>query len=119
MPGIAGAGINLEFGEYGLKSLGRGWLTANQIEAARKAITHKTKRGGKLWVRIFPDKSITKKAAGARMGGGKGDVVGFVAVVQPGRIIFEIAGVEKELACQALTLAAAKLPIKTKFIERE
>lgn len=119
MSGVTFSGTNLDFGEYGLKSLGRGWITANQIEAARKAISHKTKRAGKLWIRIFPDKSITKKASGARMGGGKGDVTGFVAVVQPGRIIFEIAGVDKELARQALTLAAAKLPIKTKFIERD
>jgi large subunit ribosomal protein L16 len=119
MSGMALAGTNLDFGEYGLKSLGRGWLTANQIEAARKTISHKTKRAAKLWIRIFPDKSVTKKSSGARMGGGKGDIDGYVAVVRPGRVIFEIAGVEKELAQQALKLAAAKLPIKTKFISRE
>ena len=119
MPGIASGGTSLDFGEYGLKSLGRCWLTANQIEAARKAITHKTKRSGKLWIRVFPDKSITKKATGARMGGGKGEVAGFVAVIKPGRIIFELGGIDKDLAYQALTLATAKLPVKTKIIERD
>ena len=116
--GISVAGSNLEFGEYGLKSLGRCWLQAKQIEAARKAITHYTKRSGKLWIKVFPDKSFTKKAAGSRMGGGKGEVEGFVAVIKPGRIIFELGGLEEEVAEKALQRAAAKLPIKTKFVKR-
>lgn len=119
MKGIKTRGCFLEFGEYGLKNLGRGWLKACQIEAARKAITHYTKRSGKLWIRAFPDKTYTKKAVGSRMGGGKGDVEGYVAVIRPGKIIFEIAGVDREIAVEALKRAGAKLPFKTKIIIKE
>ncbi|OGD53930.1 50S ribosomal protein L16 [Candidatus Beckwithbacteria bacterium RBG_13_35_6] len=112
-------GSSLDFSEYGLKSLGNAWLSAKQIEAARKAITHFTKRVGKLWIRVFPDKSYTKKAAGSRMGGGKGDIDGYVAVVRPGRIIFELGGVEAEIAKGALKRASAKLPFKTKIVTKE
>lgn len=118
MKGTRISGSRLGFGEYGLKSIGRGWLTARQIEAARKAITHYTKRAGKLWIRVFPDKTFTKKAAGARMGGGKGDVEGYVVVIRPGKIIFELAGVEEKEAFEALKRAGAKLPFKTKFIKK-
>ncbi len=116
MKGTATAGSRLNFGEFGLKALGRHWISARQIEAARKVITHHTKRAGKMWIRIFPDKSYTKKGSGVRMGGGKGEIEGYVAVVKPGRIIFELAGVEKDIAVEALNKAAQKLPIKTKII---
>lgn len=119
MKGIRTKGANLAFGDYGLKSLGRDWLTGRQIEAARRAITHITKRVGKVWIRVFPDKPVTAKASGAKMGSGKGDVQGHVVVIRPGKVIFEIAGVEKELAEKAMKLAAAKLPFKTKIISRE
>jgi len=119
MKGTAGRGTTLAFGDYGLKSLGRGWLTAKQIEAARVAITHYTKRGGKIWLRVFPDKPITSKGLGVGMGAGKGDVVGWVAVVTPGRILFELGGVTPEVAKEALRRAAAKLPFKTKIVSRE
>jgi len=119
MKGIASRGSTLAFGDYGLKSLGRGWLTAKQIEAARVAITHYTKRGGKIWLRVFPDKPITSKGLGVGMGAGKGDVVGWVAVVTPGRILFELGGVTPEVAYEALRRAAAKLPFKTKIVSRE
>lgn len=119
MKGLRTKGTSLAFGDYGLKSQGRGWLTARQLEAARKAITHSTKRAGKVWIRVFPDKPVTAKSAGAKMGGGKGDIKEYVAVVRPGKIIFELAGVEKELAQKAMELAAAKLPFKAKFVSRE
>lgn len=119
MKGVRVSGSSLEFGEYGLKSLGRSWLLAKQIEAARKAITHYTKRAGKLWIRVFPDKTYTKKAAGTRMGSGKGEVEGYVVVVRPGRIIFELGGIEKEIAMEALKRAGSKLPFKTKVISKE
>lgn len=118
MKGVATAGSKMSFGEYGLKAIGRGWLTARQIEAARKAITHYTKRAGKMWIRVFPDKTYTKKGAGVRMGGGKGEIEGYVAVVKPGRIIFELAGVELNIAQEALRRAAQKLPFKAKFVTR-
>jgi len=118
MRGNAGRGITLAFGEYGLKALTRGWVSARQIEAARKVITHATKRTGKLWIRIFPDKSYTKKGAGVRMGSGKGDIEGYVAVVRPGRIIFELAGVEKGLSQEALRKAAQKLSLRSKIITK-
>jgi large subunit ribosomal protein L16 len=118
MKGIASRGTTLAFGDYGLKSLGRGWLTAKQIEAARVAITHYTKRTGKIWLRVFPDKPITSKGLGVGMGAGKGDVVGWVAVVTPGRILFELGGVTPEIAQEALRRAAAKLPFKTKIVSR-
>lgn len=119
MKGIATAGTKIEFGDFGLKSLGRGWLTARQIEAARRAISHHTKRVGKTWIRVFPDKSYTHKGQGVGMGGGKGDPQGFVVVVTPGKMLFEIAGISENLAREAFRLAAAKLPMKTKFIARE
>lgn len=116
MKGISRRGTELSFGDYGLKSLGRAWLSSRQIEAARKAITHHTKRGGKLWIRIFPDKPVTKKPNEVRMGGGKGPVDHYVAVVTPGRLLFEISGLSEEVAKEAMDRAARKLPIKTKFI---
>ncbi|KKU28960.1 MAG: 50S ribosomal protein L16 [Candidatus Amesbacteria bacterium GW2011_GWA2_47_11b] len=118
MGGSASRGNALNFGEYGLKSLSRGWLSAKQIEAARKAIAHYSQRGGKVWIRVFPDKPITKKALGTRMGSGKGDIFDYVAVVTPGRIVFEIAGVSEEVARTAFVRAAAKLPFKFKIISK-
>lgn len=118
MRGLAIRGSFLAFGQYGLKSEGRGWLTDRQIEAARKAISHFTKRAGKVWIRVFPDKPITKKPNGVRMGGGKGDIEGYVVTIIPGRIIFELAGVTEVIAKQALKRAAAKLPFKTKFVKK-
>lgn len=119
MKGISVQGSTLAFGEYALKSLGRDWVTANQIEAGRRAISHYTKRAGKVWIRIFPDKPITAKAAGTRMGLGKGDIDRYVAVVTPGRILFELSGVSKEIAQEAMKRAGAKMPFRTKFITRE
>jgi len=118
MRGLAIRGSFLAFGQYGLKSEGRAWLTDRQIEAARKAISHFTKRAGKVWIRVFPDKPITKKPTGVRMGGGKGDIEGYVVTIIPGRIIFELAGVTEVIANQALKRAAAKLPFKTKFVKK-
>lgn len=117
--GMAIRGSTLSFGEYGLKSLGRGWLKANQIEAGRRAITHSMKKGGRLWVRVFPDKSVTGRAAGQRMGSGKGEVVGYVAVIRPGRILYEVAGVDKVTVLLGFAKAAAKLPFSTKIVSRE
>jgi len=114
--GMESRGVELSFGDYGLKALESGWLTAAQVEAARKAITHFTKRGGKIWIRVFTDKPVSGKSAGVRMGGGKGDIQKYVFVVKPGRVIFELTGVIQEDAQKAFTLAAAKLPFKTKFI---
>ncbi|MFC1790117.1 50S ribosomal protein L16 [Patescibacteria group bacterium] len=119
MRGVRTRGSALAFGDYGLKSLGRGWLDARQIEAARRAITHITKRAGKVWIRVFPDKPVTAKASGAKMGSGKGEIKSYVVVIRPGRIIFELSGVEKELAQKAMKLAAAKLPFKSRFTTRE
>jgi large subunit ribosomal protein L16 len=116
--GQATRGNTVEFGEFGLKVKDGGWLKVNQIEAARKTIVHYTKRKGKLWIRVLADKPITKKGAGVRMGGGKGEVDTYVAVVKPGRIIFELAGVDKQTAQQALKLAGAKLPMGSIFTER-
>lgn len=116
MRGVALRGSALAFGDYGLKSLGRAWTTANQIEAARKAITHYTKRAGKVWIRIFPDKPVTSKPSGVGMGGGKGEFDKYVAVIKPGRIVFELAGVDEKVAREAMRRAADKLPFKTKFI---
>ncbi|HUS51963.1 MAG TPA: 50S ribosomal protein L16 [Candidatus Bathyarchaeia archaeon] len=118
MRGSSGRGANLSFGDFGLKSQGRGWLTARQIEAARKAITHYTKRTGKVWIRVFPDKPVTAKTAGAKMGSGKGEIEGYVVVVNPGRILFELAGVSKEVAVEAMKRAASKLPFRSRFISR-
>lgn len=119
MAGNSFRGCQLDFGNYGLKAQERGWVTTHQIESARKAITHFTRRGGRVWIRVFPDKPITKKPPETRMGSGKGDIVDYVVVVRPGRILFEMGGVEKGIAYEALTLAAAKLPIKTKFISKQ
>jgi large subunit ribosomal protein L16 len=117
--GLATRGQNLAFGDLGLQVLEHGWITSRQIEAARIAISRCIKRGGKVWVRMFPDKPITKKPLEVRMGKGKGAVEGWVAVVKPGRIIYEMEGVEPTLALQAFRLAAFKLPVKTKIIRRE
>lgn len=117
--GNAQRGNTISFGEFGLKSLGRDWITARQIEAARRAIVHFTKRSGKTWIRIFPDKPITQKSAGAKMGSGKGDVEEYVCVVKPGRVLFEIAGVTQEQAIEALKRAGHKLPVKTKIIKKD
>lgn len=114
--GIASRGSRVSFGEYGLKSLENGHISSAQIEAARKAIAHYTKREGKIWVRIFPDKSVTAKAEG-RMGSGKGEVKGYVAVVGRGKILFELSGVAEAIASEALQRATSKLPVKTKFIK--
>ena len=116
--GIAVKGSQVSFGEYGLKAVGRGRLTARQIEAARRAIARCVKRGGKIWLRVFPDKPITKKPLEVRQGKGKGNVEYWVALVQPGRMLFEIEGVSEELAKQAFVLAAAKLPFATIFAKR-
>jgi large subunit ribosomal protein L16 len=118
LKGSAHSGTKVSFGEYGLTSEGTGWITSRQIEAARRSITHYTQRGGRLWIRIFPDKPITKKPAEVRMGSGKGDVFEYVATVKPGRVLFEMGGVTKEIAHEALRLASHKLQFKTKFIER-
>lgn len=111
-------GTRLIFGEYGLKALESGWLSANQIEAGRKVLTRYTTKGGRVWIRVFPDKPISDKPPEVRMGGGKGDVVGYVVVVRPGRIIFEMGGMPKNLAQEALEMAQHKLPMKTKYINR-
>ena len=116
--GLSKGGTRVQFGEYGLKSLEAGWVTNRQIEAARIAMTRKIKRGGKVWINVFPDKSYTKKPAETRMGSGKGNPEGWVAVVKPGRVMFELSGVPEDLAKSAMLRAAHKLPIKTKFITR-
>src|SRR3954462_10712105 len=116
--GLTKGGARVNFGEYGLKSLEAGWVTSRQIEAARIAMTSKIKRGGKVWINIFPDKPVTKKPAETRMGSGKGWPEFWVAVVKPGRVMFELAGVDERLAKEAIRLAAHKLPIKTKFVMR-
>ncbi|NLG68275.1 MAG: 50S ribosomal protein L16 [Firmicutes bacterium] len=119
MKGTATRGVAIEAGEYALQALEPGWITAQQIEAARIAITRQVKRGGKLWIRIFPDKPVTKKPAETRMGSGKGAPEYWVAVVKPGRILFEMAGVPEPVAMEALRLAAFKLPIRTRIIRAE
>jgi large subunit ribosomal protein L16 len=118
MRGVAYRGSSLNFGEYGLQVLECGYISSKQIEAARIAMTRHVKRGGRMWIRIFPDKPITKKPAEVRMGKGKGAPEAWVARVQPGRILYEMEGVSKELAMEALRLASHKLPLKTKFVER-
>lgn len=117
--GVSHRGSSVSYGDYGLKILGRGWLTARQIEAARRAITGALKRKGRVWIRVFPDKPVSGRAAGKRMGGGKGDVDHWVAVVTPGKVIFEVAGVPFEAAEEAFRRAAAKLPYKGKIVARE
>jgi large subunit ribosomal protein L16 len=119
MTGKAYRGSDVSFGEYGLQALEPAWITSRQIEAARRAITNYLKRGGKVWIRIFPDKSVTKKPAETRMGSGKGNPEFWVAVVKPGRMIFEVAGVDQVRAAEALRRAGMKFPIKTKVVVRE
>jgi large subunit ribosomal protein L16 len=116
--GIATRGDKVSFGDYGLKATGRGRITARQIEAARRAINRHVKRGGQIWIRIFPDKPITKKPLEVRMGKGKGSVEYWVAQIQPGKVLYELKGVNEELARDAFKLAAAKLPVSTTFVER-
>lgn len=116
--GVAGRGTKVSFGEFGLKCLDLGKITARQIEAARRAMSRHIKRGGKVWIRVFPDKPMTKKPLEVRMGSGKGSVEYWVALVQPGRVMFEIEGVTEEVAREALGLAASKLPVRTLFIAR-
>ena len=116
--GLSHRGSNVDFGEYGLKAVDRGRLTARQLEAARRALTRHIKRGGKVWIRVFPDKPITQKPLEVRQGKGKGSVVYWVALIQPGRVMFEIEGVDETMAREAFTLAAAKLPFQTTFVKR-
>ncbi|HPF62894.1 MAG: 50S ribosomal protein L16 [Gemmatimonadetes bacterium] len=117
--GVATRGNTVAFGEWGVMSLEPGWITNRQIEAARVAMTREMKRGGKVWIRIFPDKPITKKPAETRMGKGKGNPEGWVAVIKPGRMLFEVDGVPEELARKAMALAEAKLPVRTRIVRRE
>ncbi len=119
MRGEAQSGSSVTFGEFGLQALGRGWMTSQQIEAARRAITRFIKRGGKLWIRVFPDKPVTKKPAETRMGSGKGNPEAWVAVVRPGRILFELGGLNEAAAREAMTLAGHKLPIRSRFVMRD
>jgi large subunit ribosomal protein L16 len=117
--GLTKGQATVHYGEYGIKALETGWVTNRQIEAARIAMTRKIKRGGKVWINLFPDKPVTKKPAETRMGKGKGSPEAWVAVVKPGRVMFELAGVPEPLAKEALRLAGQKLPLKTKFVKRE
>ncbi|RVU54086.1 50S ribosomal protein L16 [Anaerosphaera multitolerans] len=119
MKGMAHRGNTLTYGEYGLQAIEPAWITSNQIEAARRAMTRYIKRGGNIWIKIFPDKPVTEKPAETRMGSGKGAPSYWVSVVKPGRIMFEMSGVSEEIAREAMRLAAMKLPIKTKFVMRE
>ncbi|HEU4391055.1 MAG TPA: 50S ribosomal protein L16 [Blastocatellia bacterium] len=119
MSGVATRGAVISHGEYGLKALEPAWVTSKQIEASRVAMTRFVKRGGKIWIRIFPDKPITKKPAETRMGKGKGAPEGWVAVVKPGRVLFEMEGIDEKTAREAIRLAAQKLPMKTRFISRK
>lgn len=119
MKGNAYRGTTLSFGEYGLISESQGWVSSRQIESARRAITHYTARGGKIWIRIYPDKPITKKPPEVRMGSGKGDVHEYVAPILPGRVLFEMGGVTTEVALEALRLASHKLPVKTRIISKK
>lgn len=118
MKGKAQRGAKVSFGEYGLQALEPSWITSRQIESSRRAIVRHVRRGGKLWIRVFPDKPVTEKPAETRMGSGKGNVDHWVAVVKPGRVLFEIAGVDESAAREAFRLAAQKLPIKTQFVSR-
>src|SRR5829696_2939598 len=117
--GVSRGQTEVQFGDYGIKTLEAGWITNRQIEAARIAMTRKIKRGGKVWINVFPDKPFTKKPAETRMGKGKGSPEGWVVVIKPGRVMFELAGVPESLAKEALRLAGQKLPVKTKFVRRE
>ena len=117
--GIATRGVNIDFGEFGLKAMTCGWVSSRQIEAARRALTHYVKRGGRIWIRIFPDKPVTRKPPETRMGSGKGDIHEYVSVVRPGRILFETGGIPEVDAREAMRLASAKLPVRTKFMIKE
>jgi large subunit ribosomal protein L16 len=117
--GVATRGNTLSFGPFGLKAMEAGWINGKQLEAARRAMAHFTRRGGRIWIRIFPDKPITKHPAESRMGSGKGDVEGYVAVIKPGQLIFEMGAVTLEIAVEALRLASHKLPLETKFVQKE
>jgi large subunit ribosomal protein L16 len=117
--GHAKGQLDVQYGDFGIKSLDNGWVTNRQIEAARIAMTRKIRRGGKVWINLFPDKPFTKKPAETRMGSGKGSPEGWVAVVKPGRVMFELSGVPEPLAREALRLAAQKLPVRTRFVKRE
>ena len=116
--GVATRGANVEFGEFGLKVLSAGWISARQIEAARRAMTHHTKRGGRIWIRVFPDKPVSKKPPETRMGSGKGATDYYVAVVKPGTVLFEMGGISKEVAEEAMRLAGRKIPLGTRFVDR-
>jgi len=117
--GMASRGVDVSFGSYGLQSVDRGWMTSRQIEAARIAMTRHVKRGAKIWIRIFPDKPLTSKPAETRMGKGKGSPEGWVAVIKPGRVLYEMEGVEEDVAREAFRLAAQKLPFKTRFLKKD
>lgn len=117
--GLSTRALNIDYGDYGLKAMTTGWVTSRQIESARRTLTHYTQRGGRIWIRMFPDKPVSKKPAETRMGSGKGDVFEYVAVIKAGRIIFEMGAVSYDVAKEAMRLAAAKLPIRTKFIVKE
>jgi large subunit ribosomal protein L16 len=117
--GMAQKGNNIAFGEYGIQALEEAWITGRQIEAARRAMTRHVRRGGQIWIRIFPHKSITQKPLETRMGSGKGNVEGWVAIVKPGRVMFEISGVDESISRRAMKLAQDKLPIKTQIVQRE
>ncbi len=119
MRGMAKGGTSVSFGDFGLRSIEPGWITSRQIEAARVAMTRHIKRGGKVWITIFPDKPVTQKPAETRMGSGKGNPEFWVSVVKPGRVMFELSGVDEPLAREAMRLAANKLPVKCKFVKRE
>jgi large subunit ribosomal protein L16 len=117
--GISLRGSQVDFGDYGLRAMTCGWVSSRQIEAARRALTHYIKRGGRVWIRIFPDKPVSKKPPETRMGSGKGDIHEYVAVVRPGRMMFEMAGVPADVAKEAMRLASAKLSVKTRFVVKE
>ncbi len=119
MKGVATRGNVISFGKFGLKTMDRGWVTSRQIEAARRAMTRALKRGGKIWIRLFPDHPVTQKPNEVRMGGGKGAVSHYVAVIKPGKVLFEMDGVTEELAREAMRLAGHKLPVKTRFIVKK
>jgi large subunit ribosomal protein L16 len=117
--GMENRGTNIVFGEFGLKATTTGWVSSRQIESGRKVLTRYTQKGGRVWIRIFPDKPVSDKPPEVRMGGGKGDIVDYVAVIRPGRIIFEMGGIPESLAHEALLMAGSKLPVRTKFIKRK
>lgn len=119
MNGAAMRGNKVDFGEFALQAVEPGWFSARQIESARKTITHHTKRLGKMWIRVFPDKPVTKKGLGVKMGSGKGDIDQYVAVIHPGKVLFELGGVTEEMAKEALRKASHKIPMKTKFIQKD